>query len=313
MKKIVVLDGHALNPGDLDWNILATKNGQKFADLKIYERTPEHLVIERAQNADVIVINKINASAEVIQQLPHLKMIAITATGTNNIDLEAAKQQGVIVKNVVGYSSNAVAQHVFALLLALTNKVVLHSQSVDKLAWTNSPDFCYFLAPWQELAGKTFGIFGLGNIGAKVAEIALAFDMKVIAHNRSNNPRELNIKMVSPKTLLTESDVLSLHAPLTDQTKHFINTDSLKQMKPTSLLINTARGPLINEDHLAQALKNQVIAGAGLDVLTDEPPTPNHPLVGLQNCLITPHIAWTSTEARSTLLRRTAENISELL
>ncbi|HHB77672.1 MAG TPA: D-2-hydroxyacid dehydrogenase [Saprospiraceae bacterium] len=309
MERIVVLDGYALNPGDLDWSIIAQNEGTRFAELLIFDRTPERLVIERARNASIIVVNKIEVTAEVIRQLPKLKMIAITATGTNNIDLVAAKNCGVLVKNVVGYSTNAVAQHVFALLLALTNKVYEHSQSVNQLEWAKSLDFCYFLEPWRELSGKTMGIYGLGNIGAKVTDIALAFGMNVLAYNRSNNPHDRNVKMVSPDVLLKESDILSLHAPLTAQTKHFINARTLSQMKPSAYLINTARGPLIQEEDLAQALKIQVIKGAGLDVLSKEPPPQNHPLVGLKNCLITPHMAWTSLEARRTLLEKTAENI----
>ncbi len=311
MEKIVVLDGHALNPGDLDWSILAEKDGVRFADLEIFERTPTNKVIERALDASVIVINKINVTKEVIQQLPNLKLIAITATGTNNIDIAEANKRGILVKNVVGYSSNAVAQHVFALTLALTNKVAEHSQTVHQLDWSNSPDFSYFLSPWNELNGKTLGIYGLGNIGQKVASIGLAFGMKIIAHNRSNNPHGIDIKMVTPNELLTQSDVLSLHAPLTENTRHFIHTDSLASMKPTALLINTARGPLIHEADLAQALNNQIIKGAGLDVLSEEPPKPNNPLFGLKNCFITPHIAWTSTEARTTLLEQTAKNIRD--
>ncbi len=313
MDKIVVLDGHALNPGDLDWHILAEKNGKKFAHLTVFERTPPHLVIERAQNATVIVINKINVTAEILHQLPLLKLIAITATGTNNVDLAEAKKRGILVKNVVDYSSKAVAQHVFALILALTNKVYPHNQSVRQLDWANSPDFSYFLSPWHELAGQTLGIYGLGNIGQKVAEIGLAFGMKIIAYNRSANNRNLPIQMVSPEQLLQNSDVLSLHAPLTPQTQFFIRKESLLSMKSTALLINTARGPLIQESDLAQALKKGMIAGAGLDVLSAEPPAKDHPLVGLDNCLITPHIAWTSTEARALLLKRTAENIRSVL
>ncbi len=309
MEKIVILDGHALNPGDLDWNILAEKDGVRLADLEIFERTPANLVVHRAQDASVIVINKINVTKEIIQQLPRLKLIAITATGTNNVDIAEATKKGIAVKNVVGYSSNAVAQHVFALILALINKVCEHSQTVHQLSWSNNPDFSYFLSPWNELNGKTLGIYGLGNIGHQVARIGHAFGMKIIAYNRSADNRGKNIQMVSSEKLLLQSDILSLHAPLTEMTKHFINATSLSAMKPTAILINTARGPLIQEADLAQALDNQVIKGAGLDVLTGEPPNKNNPLFGLKNCLITPHIAWTSTEARTTLLEATAKNI----
>lgn len=313
MEKIVILDGQALNPGDLDWHILAEKDGTRLADLEIFERTPANLVVHRAKDASVIVINKINVSKEIIQQLPRLKLIAITATGTNNVDIAEATKKGIAVKNVVGYSSNAVAQHVFALILALINKVSEHSQTVHQLKWSNNPDFSYFLAPWNELNGKTLGIYGLGNIGHQVAHIGHAFGMKIIAYNRSADNRGKNIQMVSSEKLLLQSDILSLHAPLTEMTKHFINTTSLSAMKPTALLINTARGPLIQEADLAQALGNQLIKGAGLDVLTAEPPNKNNPLFGLKNCLITPHIAWTSTEARTTLLEQTTRNIWEVL
>lgn len=313
MEKIVVLDGHALNPGDLDWSILAEKNGVPFADLKIFDRTPPELVIERAKDAAVIVINKIDVTKAVIQQLPNLKLIAVSATGTNNIDIAEAKKQGILVKNVMGYSTNAVAQHVFALALALTNKTAEHSKSVHQLDWSNAPDFSYFLSPWNELHNQTLGIYGLGNIGQKVAKIGLAFGMNVIAHNRSNNNHGLPIQMVTPHDLLAQSDLLSLHAPLTENTKYFINETTLATMKPSALLINTARGLLINEADLAQALDNQTIKGAGLDVLAKEPPSKNNPLFGLKNCLITPHIAWTSTQARTTLLKETARNIQEFL
>lgn len=313
MKKIVVLDGYALNPGDLDWNVLTQINGQIIADLVVYDRTPADLVIERAIDADIVVFNKVTMSADVIRQLPKLKVLAITATGTNNIDFAQAKKQGVEVRNVAGYSTDAVAQQVFALLLALTNKVYPHHQSVQALQWTNGPDFCYFLSPWSELAQKTLGIYGLGDIGRKVATIGLAFGMKVIGFNRSDNNLGLPIEMVSATSLLQRSDILSLHAPLTPDTEHFINQQSLNIMKPSALLINTARGALIDEQALAFALKNNFIAGAGIDVLKEEPPKAGNPLFGLANCLITPHIAWTSTEARTTLLHRTAENIRPFL
>lgn len=313
MESIVVLDGHALNPGDLDWQILTKdKKGRTFAELTVYARTPASLVVERAKEASVIIVNKINLTAEVIAQLPNLKMIAITATGTNNIDSKAANKHGILVKNVVGYSSNAVAQHVFALILGLTNQVEKHNATVTNLKWSNHPDFCYFLSPWSELAQKTLGIFGYGNIGKKVAEIALAFGMKVIAFNRSSDPLGLPVRMVSKTELLQESDILSLHAPLTEETRHFIHQDTISKMKPSALLINTARGALINEHELSQSLINQVIKGAALDVMTSEPPKSNNPLLGLPNCLITPHMAWTSMEARQKLLTNTWENILEL-
>ena len=309
MPKIVILDGQVANPNDLSWNSIATQG-----DLKVYARTTDEQLLERAKDATVLIVNKRTLNKDILKQLPHLKLICTLATGYNNIDVAAAKALNITVCNAVGYSSPSVAQHVFALLLALINRVELHNNHVQQNGWANSIDWCYWKSPMIELAGKTIGIYGYGKIGQQVAAIALAFGMKVIAVRRSNKqPKNKKIQLVNLETLWRESDVISLHAPLTKENEGIINQATLSKMKAAAYLINTGRGGLINEVDLKRALEKRQIAGAGLDVLSQEPPPKDHLLLGISNCLITPHHAWTTRESRSRLINIVAENIKAFL
>jgi glycerate dehydrogenase len=309
MPKIVILDGHVANPGDLSWASIA-----QLGDLEVYDRTPDNLVLQRAKGAAILIVNKRLLDRNIISQLPALKCICTLATGYNNVDIEAANHFGVAVYNAVGYSSASVAQHVFALLLELTNQVALHNQSVQENGWAESIDWSYWRKPMLELAGKKMGIYGYGKIGQQVANIALAFGMEVIATRRSNKqPENEAVTLVACATLFKESDILTLHAPLTKENTEIINAANLALMKPSAYLINTGRGGLINEADLKAALLNKQIAGAGLDVLGQEPPPANHLLQGIPNCLITPHHAWATRESRGRLIQIVAENIKSFL
>ncbi len=309
MPKIVILDGHVANPGDLSWKSISNQG-----DLTIYKRTADNLVIERAKEADIIIVNKRSLDEKILAQLPQLKLICTLATGYNNIDIDAANHLEITVCNAVGYSSSSVAQHVFALLLALINQVGLHNETVQQNSWANSVDWCYWKSPLMELSGKTMGIYGYGKIGEQVANIALAFGMKVVVVRRSNKaPSNSQIQLVDLKTLFRESDVLSLHAPLTDVNTGIINQANLALMKNSAYLINTGRGGLVNELDLKIALQNGQVAGAGLDVLSQEPPPVNHLLLGIPNCLITPHHAWATKESRGRLIEIVAANIQAFL
>ncbi len=302
---IVILDGYTLNPGDLSWEQL-----EQFGRLTVYDRTSDTDLISRASEADVVIVNKRKLGREALQQLPRLKYIGISATGVNNVALDAAKELGIRVTNVQGYSTNSVAQHTFGLLLALTNHIELHSQSVRKGEWATCDDWSYKVSPLVELWGKTIGLIGLGSIGEAVSKIAISMGMRVIAYrkNTSKGGPE-GVELVDMDTLLTQSDVISLHCPLTPETEGIINNDSIAKMKSTAYLINTGRGPLIVEADLAQALNEGRIAGAGLDVLSDEPPKADNPLVEAKNCIITPHNAWASFEARKRLMGLLADNL----
>ena len=303
--KITILDGHTTNPGDLSWEPIA-----ELGQLKTYDRTPSNKVYHRAQHAEVVIVNKTQLDWYMVSRLRKARLICAMATGYNNIDVQAATHFGITVCNAVGYSSPSVAQHVFSLLLEMTNHVGLQSTDVQAGGWTNAPDWCYWKKPMIELAGKTMGIYGLGKIGQQVAQVALGFGMKVIAHRRnmaSSPPR--NVEYVPLEQLFSESDILSLHAPLTTQNTGIINTQTLSLMKPTAYLINTGRGGLVNEMGLKKALENGKIAGAGLDVLSEEPPPSDHPLMNAPNCVITPHQAWATRESRSRLIQIVADNI----
>jgi len=306
---IVILDGYTLNPGDQNW---APVNA--LGKVTVYDRSSPDQIIERAIDADAVLVNKVILNESVLSQLPKLRYIGVCATGYNNIDINSTNKYGIVVTNVKAYGPASVAQHTFALLLALVNHIELHSQSVRNGDWATSEDFCYWKTPLVELAGKTIGLVGLGDIGSQVAKIASAFGMKVIAYRK--NPEQTHntdIEMVSMKTLFKQSDVISLHCPLTEETKDLINAERLLWMKPTAYLLNTGRGPLINEEDLANALKNKTIAGAGLDVLSCEPPRTDNPLITAPNCVITPHIAWASFEARKRLLQMVADNLSAFM
>lgn len=302
---IVILDGYTLNPGDLDWAPISN-----LGNTTIYDRSKTEEIVERAKDADVVLVNKVVLNDAILSKLPKLKYIGVCATGYNNIDTTSTKKHGITVTNVKAYGPASVAQHTFALLLALVNRIETHSQSVFQGDWSASADFAYTKTPLVELAGKTMGLIGLGDIGSQVAGIALAFGMKVMAYRKNpgqtSNP---NIQMISLEKLFKESDVISLHCPLTEETKNIINQDSLSMMKQTSYILNTGRGPLINEEDLAQALANNMIAGAGLDVLSSEPPVLTNPLLLAPNCVITPHIAWASFESRKRLLQMVADNL----
>ncbi len=305
--QIVVTDGYTLNPGDISWEKI-----ESFGELSVYERTPANLIIKRCKEADILLTNKVPFSKETLMQLPKLKLISVLATGYNIVDVQAAKEKNITVCNVPGYGTDSVAQHTFALILELTNHVGLHAESVASGEWQQNPDWCYTKKPIQELAGKTLGIVGLGNIGQQVAYIAIAFGMRVLYHNRHKKNTQL-AEYRELEDLFSEADIVSLHCPLQSGNTGFVNKALLKTMKKTALLINTSRGQLITEQDLADALHNNLVAGAALDVLSQEPPLPNHSLIGLKNCIITPHNAWMSREARERVMEMTAENIFAFL
>ena len=307
---LVVLDGYTLNPGDLSWTAL-----EQLGNLTVYDRTPAESVVERAANADVIFTNKTPLSAEQLAQLPSLKFIGVLATGYNIVDVATAKKNGVTVSNVPGYSTMSVVQLTFALLLELTIHVQRHSDSVRDGKWARSVDFSFWDYPLIELAGKTMGIIGFGSIGEKVADAATAFGMNLMGTKRrrtdqSNRP---NFRWVELPELLEQADVVSIHCPLVPETKGLINTANLARMKPSAFLLNTARGPIVVDQDLADALNAGVIAGAGIDVLSAEPPNADNPLFRAKNCLITPHIAWATKEARTRLMAVTVENLAAFL
>lgn len=306
--KIVILDGYTLNPGDLSWE--GIKN---LGECTIYDRTPPEKTVERAGDAEAVFTNKVVFNHEVISQLPNLKFIGVLATGYNVVDLDAATKAGIVVTNIPAYSTASVAQMVFSHILHIVQNVSRHADSVKKGDWAKSIDFSYHLTPQTELAGKTIGIIGFGQIGQAVAKIALAFGMNVIFHNRSKKETNPDIRQVDLNMLLAESDFISINCPLTDENAGFINKVAIGKMKTSAILINTGRGPLINETDLAEALNKGRIAGAGLDVLSTEPPSPNNPLLTAKNCYITPHIAWATTEARERLMQIATENLKSFL
>ena len=309
--KLVILDGYAENPGDLSWNWLK----DLVDNYIVYDYTAPEETFERSRDADILVTNKTVISGELIRGLPNLKFIAALSTGYNVIDIAAARERGISVSNIPAYSTNGVAQLVFALVLELMNHVGLHNASVKAGDWTKSRHFCYWKAPLTELHGKTFGVFGFGQIGKAVAQIANAFGMRVLAtspHSRSYEGFG-EVEFVDLDTLLHESDVVSMHCPLTPETTGVVNADFLSKMKTNAVLINTSRGPVINEDDLAAALREKRIAGAGVDVLSTEPPKADNPLLACSNCIITPHIAWASLEARTRLMNIFRANVEGFL
>lgn len=308
--KIVVLDGYTLNPGDLSWSEL-----EQAGQLTVYERTAPEQVIERTTGATIALTNKTIINADAIAQLPDLQFIGVLATGYNIVDVDAAHQHNITVSNVPAYSTYSTAQLVIALLLGLCHHVERHNQAVENGRWVQSPDFSFSVAPLTELAGKTMGIVGLGAIGHQVGRIASALGMRVQASNPRPRPIDdiPDFQWVDLDTLFTTSDVISLNCPLTPQTADMINRDRLAMMKPTAFLINAARGGLIVEQDLADALNNGQIAGAGLDVLSTEPPAGDNPLLSAKNTLITPHIAWATREARQRLMQVTVDNVRAFL
>ena len=304
---IVVLDGHTLNPGDLDWHEVAL-----LGALTIHERTNDEDIVTRAADAEIVFTNKTPLSASTIAALPALRCIVVLATGYNVADTAAARARGIPVCNVPGYGTASVAQHVFALLLELTQHTGHHAQTVREGRWSECPDFCYWDFPLVELAGRTLGIVGCGHIGEAVARIGLAFGMKVIASTR--RPRHVEgVEFVSSDDVFRHADVVTLHCPLTEETRGLVNAGRLATMKPTAFLINTGRGPLVVEQELADALNAGRIAGAGLDVLSVEPPKPDNPLLDAKNCIITPHIAWATHSSRSRLMDVAVANLRAFL
>jgi glycerate dehydrogenase len=310
MKKIVVLDGYTLNPGDLSWDGL-----QKIAAIEVHDRTEPAKIVERARGADAVLTNKTPLSAETLAQLPDLKYIGVLATGYNVVDVKAAKERGIPVCNIPTYGTASVAQHAFALILELTVNAKLHSDAARAGEWSSNKDWCFWKTPLSELEGKTLGIVGFGRIGRRVAEVGNAFGMKIIGQDsvQTNPPPYEGFRFASLEELLKNSDVVSLHCPLFSETQGLMNKDRLKLMKPSALLINTSRGPLIVDQDLADALNSGVIAGAGVDVLSVEPPAANNPLLTAKNCLVTPHIAWAAKEARARLMNLAVDNLQAFL
>ena len=307
--RIVVLDGHTLNPGDLSWDALRT-----LGETVIYERTPPERVLTRAAEAGIVLTNKTVLDRAVLGRLTRLRYIGVLATGYNVVDVAAARARGIMVTNVPAYSTPSVVQLTFALLLELTHHAGRHAAGVRAGRWTRSRDFCYWETPLIELAGLTLGIVGFGRIGRAVADVGRAFGLKVLVHTRTV-PTEApaGVEFVSLETLFRRSDVVSLHCPLAPETERLVNAERLGWMKPTAFLLNTGRGPLVDEAALAAALQAGRLAGAGLDVLGSEPPRADHPLLGVPNIVITPHIGWATRAARERLLRIAIENVRAFL
>lgn len=307
--KIIVLDGYGMNPGDLSW-----KGLESLGEVTIYDRTAPDEVLSRAADADVLLTNKVVVDGATLRSLPRLKYVGVLATGYNVVDVATAKELGIIVTNIPAYSTDSVAQMAFAHLLAITNRVEHYTTENRRGRWSSNPDFCYWDTPLSELAGKTIGIVGLGNTGFATARIALAFGMKVNAF--TSKPAESLPKGITKASLdeiFSASDVVSLHCPLTDSTHHLVNADRLARMKPSAILINTGRGPLVDEQALADALNAGTILAAGVDVLSAEPPKADNPLLSARNCFITPHIAWATKEARARLMNIAVDNLKHFL
>lgn len=301
--KITVLDGFAENPGDLSWEWLG-----EYGNYTVYDRTPAELIEERVQGCDIVITNKTPLRRDLLKTLDKLKYIGLLSTGYNIVDWDYCKEAGIPVCNIPSYSTAAVAQLTFALILEHTNAVAVHSQSVHSGEWSACKDFCYWKTPLTELQNKTLGIIGFGSIGKAVAKIALAFGMKVVATTNHPAPFE-GVEFADKDSLLAKSDFVSLHCPLTEKTEGMVNAEFLAKMKPSAMLINTSRGQVVNETDLAAALKNRTVAAAGLDVLSLEPPKADNPLFGLKNCYITPHIAWAGYETRVRLMEICKENV----
>ena len=304
--KITILDGHALNPGDLSWKPL-----EQFGSVRVFDRTSSDEVIDRIGDSDAILLNKVPINENILTHCPTLKYIGVQATGYNVIDLDACRRHSVTVTNVPSYSTAGVAQLVFAFISCFANKVQLHSDSVMAGEWCTAPDFCYWKAPLTELEGKTLGIFGYGHIGQRVAKIGDAYGMHVIVHTRTPNDTVKN--PVSTDDLFIQSDFLTLHAPLTPDTQCLVNDRTLRLMKKTAVVINTARGALVNERDVRTALDQNIISGYAADVLTSEPMAPNCPLLGAPHCILTPHIAWAAVETRQRLLDIVVKNLASFV
>lgn len=305
---LVVLDGYTLNPGDLSWSEI-----ESLTPMRVYDRTAEADIIERAKDAQYILTNKTPLTEETLKQLPNLKYVGVLATGYNVVDVECARELGITVTNIPSYSTMSVAQNVFAMLLALTNRAEHYAKEFEAGVWSRSVDFCYANTPLYELAGRSFGIVGYGNIGKSVARIAEALGMKVCVSSSKPATELPGVTKMDIDTLFRECDVVSLHCPLTAETCGMVNAERLRSMKRTAILINTGRGPLVDEQALASALRNGEIAGACLDVLCQEPPAVDNPLIGAPNLIVTPHISWSTREARTRLMRIAADNLRAYL
>lgn len=307
--KICILDGYSLNPGDLDWSPV-----ERLGDVTLFDRTPADKIVERAADADIVLTNKVPFSADTLRQLPRLRFICVLATGYNIIDTEAAARQGVVVANIPAYSTMSVAQMAFAHILNITNHVASYAREVADDKWTNCPDFCFWDSALTELAGKTMGIVGLGNTGMATARIAVALGMKVVAMtSKSADTLPEGITPAPLDDVLASADVVSLHCPLTPSTRHLINAASIAKMKPSAILINTGRGPLVDEQAVADALNGGRLAAFGADVLSQEPPRGDNPLLSARNCFLTPHIAWATIEARTRLMSTATENVRQFI
>jgi len=308
--KIVILDGYTINPGDLSWSGL-----EKYGELTVYDRTPKELIVPRIGDAEIILTSKCVLTAEILSQCPNLNYIGILATGINMVDLEYAFSHNIPVTNIPAYSTDSVAQFTFSLLLEICNQVKAHDDAVHSGQWQYSKDFCFCLTPQMELAGKTFGIIGYGNIGKRVARTAEAIGMNVLIASNYPDPafETENIAFASLGEVLAGSDIISLHCPLTEENKGFINQEAISKMKDGVILLNTSRGPLIKEEDLAQALQSGKVFAAGLDVLSVEPPKDDNPLIGLPYCIITPHIAWITRESRTRLIDIAVSNLKSYL
>jgi glycerate dehydrogenase len=308
--KIVVLDGYTLNPGDLRWDGL-----NRLGDLTVYDRTPKAQIVERSLAAKIVLTNKTPLTAVTLGQLPDLKYIGVLATGYNVVDVKAAAERGIVVTNVPTYGTSSVAQMTFALLLELCHHVQVHSDAVRRGDWSLGKDFCFWNYPLVELAGKTMGIIGFGRIGRAVARIAASMGMRILAADQiRDDVLDLDdFEWADIPELLSRADVVSLHCPLFPATEGLIHFETIELMKPSAFLINTSRGGLVVDRDLAQALNNNRIAGAGLDVLTIEPPAPDNPLLAAKNCIVTPHIAWATREARERLMGIAVENVRAFL
>lgn len=309
MKKIVVLDGYAMNPGDLSFAGL-----EALGNCTVYDFTRPEEVISRAQDAEMVLTNKTRLTAEMIAAMPKLEYIGVLATGYNNVDIEAARQRGIVVANVPAYSTASVAQLAFAHILNITMQVQHHSEEVHKGRWMRNRDFCFWDNTLIELEGKTIGLVGFGNTGQATAAIALGFGMKVLAYtSKSQDKLPKGVCSVSLDELFSSSDIVSLHCPLTPETRGLVNAERIAQMKSTAILINTSRGPVVDERALADALNAGRLYAAGVDVLSSEPPKADNPLLTAKNCYITPHIAWATKEARERLMAITTENVRAFL
>lgn len=307
--KICILDGYSLNPGDLDWSPV-----ERLGDVTLFDRTPADKIVERTADADIVLTNKVPFSADTLRQLPRLRFICVLATGYNIIDTEAAARQGVVVANIPAYSTMSVAQMAFAHILNITNHVASYAREVADGKWTNCPDFCFWDSALTELAGKTMGIVGLGNTGMATARIAVAMGMKVVAMtSKSADTLPEGITPAPLDDVLASADVVSLHCPLTPSTRHLINAASIAKMKPSAILINTGRGPLVDEQAVADALNGGRLAAFGADVLSQEPPRGDNPLLSARNCFLTPHIAWATIEARTRLMSTATENVRQFI